>query len=206
MNDKYPDDKASQNEYYAVYPTLDFAWIYVAVDIRNLSLCKVGLTTAKSPHKRISQGKTYNPFLRLFSIYELSKCTFGISKKELYDIEQYIHKRSIFGEPLLHLDSNRKSEWFLMDPEEAEMQIDWLFAKRGFAVDGKHLFTYYNDVKTHGDVVIDRMKKIKTIYRPLPDEFLTTAESCNIPLDLYREYYELLVNFHKSESPDKAYL
>jgi len=206
MIDEYPDDQAVQNEYYAGYPILKHAWIYVAVDIRNLSITKVGLTTAQYPQKRISQGITYNPFIRLFTIYELSKCTFGISQKELNDIESYIQSRAVFDEPIRHLDSNRKSEWFFIHPEEAEMQIDWMFAKRGFAVDGKYLFSSYESPETYGDVVIERMKKIKTIFRPLPEEFSDKAENCNIPIKLYREYYDLLVNFHKSETPNKAYL
>jgi hypothetical protein len=50
------------------------------------------------------------------------------------------------------------------------------------------------------------MKKIKTIFRPLPEEFETQAENCNMPFELYKDYYNLLVNFHNSKSPAKAYL
>lgn len=200
------EEKAEQNDYYAKYPLLLNAWIYIAIDIRHMKISKIGLTTVKHPIYRLSQGKTYNPFLKLFSTYELSKCTYGMSQKELNDIEKYIHRRSIFGSPINHLLSKKKSEWYLIDPEAAEMQVDWLFAKRGFSVDGYYLYTYFEGVETYGDVVIERMKKIKKIYRPNPNDFLTEIKRCNIPLDLVQNYYNYLVAFHKDDRVDKAYL
>lgn len=200
------EEKSEQNEYYENYPVLSNAWIYVAIDIRHMNMSKVGLTTAEHPKKRLSQGTTYNPFLKLFSTYELSKCTYGMSQKELSDMEKYIHRRAVFGEPFNHLQSKRKTEWFLMEPESAETQIDWFLAKRGFSVDGYYLFTYFEGVETYNEVVIERMKKIKKIYRQHPKDFLSEIEQCNIPLDLVQDYYNYLNTFHKEDRADKAYI
>ncbi|QPQ23106.1 hypothetical protein [Lonsdalea populi] len=68
------------------YPTLEHAWLYIAIDIRDLSICKIGLTTKKHPQLRLNEGRTYNPFLELYAIYELSATTWGCSQKELNDI------------------------------------------------------------------------------------------------------------------------
>ena len=206
MNNNPEEDKATQNEHYAKFPTLPNAWIYIAFDIRHMSLTKVGLTTNEDPKKRISQGITYNPFLKLFAVYELSRCTFGISQKELNDIEGYIQRRAIFGEPLKHLESKRKTEWFLMDPESVESQADWLFAKRGFSVDGYSLYTCSSEIETYHNVVIERMRKIKTIFRPLPDDFLKQMKKCNIPIELVKDYYEYLVEYHQRDASEKVYL
>jgi len=206
MNIEFDDDQAIENTHYTKFPTLKSGWLYIAIDIRHMNMSKIGLTTRENPSQRISQGRTYNPFLRLFAAYDLSQCTFGISKEELSDIEKYIHSRSVFGEPLKHIDSNRDSEWFFLDPDSAEYQVDSLLRKRGFSVDGKTLYTYYEGLETCGDIVIDRMKKIKTIYRPLPDEFNTQAERSGMPFELYQQYYNYLVSFHQREPIDKAYL
>jgi hypothetical protein len=56
-------EKASQNPHYAHYPTIPNAWIYIAIDIRDMNMCKIGLTTKEDPLKRISEGRTYNHFL-----------------------------------------------------------------------------------------------------------------------------------------------
>ena len=206
MNDEFDEDQAIENMHYSKFPSLDYGWLYIAIDIRDMSMSKIGLTTRDDPYQRISQGRTYNPFLRLFAVYELSRCTFGVSKEELSDIEKYIHNRSIFGEPLKHLDSNRDTEWFFLDPDSAEFQVDLLLMKRGFSVDGKSLYTYYEDVETYCDVVIDRMRKIKTIFRPSPSEFESKAQQCGMPFELYQQYYNYLVSFHQRDLSHKVYL
>ncbi|MDW7550708.1 hypothetical protein [Pseudoalteromonas peptidolytica] len=206
MYDDFDDEAASQNEYYSEYPALEHAWLYIAIDVRDMNLAKIGLTRRKSPLDRISQGKTYNPFLTLFASYELSKCTFGASQKELDDIEGYIHSRNAFGDPIKHLYTGRKSEWFFIHPEEAEYQIDWILAKRGFAVDNKVLYSHEIRHEKFNCIAVERMKKIKTIYRPNALVFSKMADEANIPFDMYRPYYDYLREFHQRDEDEKIYL
>jgi hypothetical protein len=142
----------------------------------------------------------------LFASYELSKCTFGASQKELDDIENYIHGRYIFGPPVKHLHTGKNSEWFFIHPEEAEHQIDWILAKRGFAVDNKTLYTNDIKFKKYNGIAVDRMKKIKTIYRPHPHDFESMAEQAGIPFNLYSSYYAYLDDFYKRDDDGKIYL
>lgn len=206
MIDDFDDEKASQNSYYAQFPASEYAWLYIVVDIRDMGLAKIGLTTRESPEKRVAQGKTYNPFLSLFTTYELSRCTFDTSKKELCDIESYIHGKSVFGDPVRHLSSSKNSEWFFIEPEEAEHQIDWILAKRGFAVDGKALWSASQKDVKYNSIAVDRMKKIKKIYRPFPDDFYRIAEASRIPFNLYKSYYSYLTDFHQRGADGKIYL
>ncbi|MBO1405385.1 hypothetical protein BVJ64_18160 [Vibrio cholerae] len=204
MDEDY--DQASENPYYALYPKIPNAWLYIVIDIRDLTMSKIGLTTNEHPMNRISQGKTYNPFLMLFATYELSKCTFGISLKELQDIEGYLHGRSTFGGAIKHLQSGRESEWFYTHPEEAEYQVDIHLAKRGFSVDGKTLYTVYEGYQQHGDIVIERMRKIKTIIRPNPEEFYLNAVNCGLQPEQFRPYYDYLLEYHSRDAIAKVYL
>ena len=202
----FDSDQASQNSHYASYPTLPYAWLYIVVDIRDMSMSKIGLTTNKDPLNRISQGKTYNPFLMLFTTYELSKCTYGVSQKELNDIEGYLHGRATFGGALKHLQTGRDSEWFYIDADEAETQVDLHLAKRGFAVDGKTLYTTYEGYHEYGDIVPERMKKIKTIVRPDPEEFYQLVISRGMKPQQFQEYYQYLMEYHSRDSVGKVYL
>ena len=194
------EDKASPNEFYEHEPTINAAWLYIAVDIRDMRMVKVGLTTRDNPQDRILQGRTYNPFITLFAAYDLSKNTFGISKKELSDMEDRMHTRAIFGEPLKHINSGRSSEWFFIDPDEAEFQMDTNLAKRGFSVDGYSLFTHQAGYEKYNDIAIWRMKQIKSIFKPKPEEFQMLAEHRGIPFEIYKPYYDYLVGFHSGEN------
>lgn len=202
----FDDEESNQNPYYLEYPSLEFSWLYIAVDIRDMCMAKIGLTRRENPQQRISQGKTYNPFLVLFTTYELSKCTYGTSQQELNDIEGYIHRRSDLGMPIKHLYTERDSEWFYISPEDAEHQIDWILAKRGFSVDNKTLWSTCVTNEKFNGIAVDRMKKIKTIFRPYADEFVRVAESSRIPFELYQSYYDYLVQFHLRDNDGKVYL
>jgi hypothetical protein len=206
MNDRCDEEDAYINPYYASYTVSDYAWLYIATDIRDMNIAKVGLTTKKTPQQRIAEGKTYNPFLALFTTYELSRCTSGTSRKELSDIEGYIHSRSEFGEPIKHLYTGRDSEWFYINPEEAEGQIDWILAKRGFSVDRKTLYSHSIKSEKFNSIDVERMKKIKKIYRPYPFEFLQVASVSGIPFRLFQSYYEYLEEFHSRDADNKIYL
>lgn len=199
------DERVEPNDYYSAYPSTEHAWIYIAVDIRNMNITKVGLTTKEQPKKRIAEGKAYNPFITLFTTYELSKCTYGVSRQELSDIEKNIHNRSVFGEPIKHLFTRRDSEWFHLDPEEAEYQVDSILAKRGFSVDGKSLYASSEcDISFHG-IHVPRMRKIKTAFRPDAREFHDMARASEIPYSYYRDYYTFLEEYHSRPAHEKPY-
>ena len=199
------EEFAEINDYYDEYPRSEFAWLYIAVDIRDMGISKIGLTTKKTPEQRLAEGKTYNPFIVLFATYELSKITNGISRFELGEIEGYIHRRS-FADPVLHLYTGRNSEWFYMHPDSAESEVDRMLAKRGFTVGGKRLYSFYEGDHNHNDIYVSRMKQIKKIYRPFPEDFNDMVENLGLPSKYYREYLDYLVDYHSRDFKDKAYL
>lgn len=204
---------SEQDDYYSQYPVLDHAWLYIAIDTRNLQICKIGLTSREHPKLRIRAGKTYNPFLELFAIYELSGTTWGCSKQELQDIEGYIHRRGVFGEALKYPGTLRESEWFPIHPEEAEWQIDWILAKRGFSVQGWTLYDTgerpnldQEQCKRLNQVHFEAMKEIKTIFRPTPDEYLCSALLSGMDERQIEGYLDYLYKFHSGDWITKRYL
>ena len=206
MIDDFDPHNATQNSHYSSYPLLSFGWIYIAIDIRHINMVKIGITRQETPEQRVSQGKTYNPFLVLFATYELSKCTYGVSQEELNDIEGYIQCRSFLGGAIKHMRTERDSEWFICHPDEAESQIDWVLAKRGFSVDGKHLYDLYCGEDRLNGINVEKMKKIKKIYRPLPESFYYQADAAGIPFELFEGYYSYLEDFHSRDVIGKIYL
>lgn len=202
-----------QNPYYANFCRLPYAWLYIAIDIRDLTTCKIGLTSKAHPRMRLAEGKTYNPFLELYTIYELSATTWGCSREELQDIESYIHNRHIFGAALRFPESGRDTEWFRTTPDEAEWQIDYILAKRGFSVDQ---FTLYDtaervyltpDQKFRiNDIHFEAMKKIKTIFRPDPYTYSERACAAGMNYHEYKSYIEHLEKFHAGDWIHKIYL
>jgi hypothetical protein len=203
------DDNELQeiNPAYERYPTKEHGWIYIAVDMRDLCLSKIGLTTKEEPSRRIAEGRTYNPFLALFTTYELARCTFGISQQELSDIEGYIHNRSIaLGCPLKHLDSGRDSEWFHTRPDHAESQVDWILARRGFSVDHENLYEMYESANYRDGINVRAMRKMKKIYRPLPGDMQHRAQSAGYDVRLIRPYLDYLAVFHTPGHRDQIWL
>lgn len=195
------------NPAYAGQRPLAAGWIYIAVDMRDLRFTKIGLTTKDSPAQRISEGRTYNPFLTLFTTYELAKCTFGISAKELRDIEGYIHRRgSAFGPSLGHIASGRKSEWFRIRADNAERQVDWILAKRAFSVDREALYDVYDGPHSLNGVNIPTMRKIKSIYRPEARALAHNVMRAGYDADLIAPYLRYLEEFYRPGNPDQAWL
>lgn len=195
------------NPAYAGYPVNVHGWIYIAVDMRDFSLSKIGLTTKKNPSLRIAEGRTYNPFLALFTTYELGRCTFGISQQELSDIEGYIHRRgSVLGGPLKHLDSGRDSEWFNSRPDHAESQVDWILANRGLTVDNERLHEYYENPNNRNGINIRAMRKIKRISRPFPGHVEYLATMAGYDARMIRPYLSYLEEFHTKGHPDQIWL
>ncbi|RQQ45686.1 GIY-YIG nuclease family protein [Burkholderia stagnalis] len=204
MNDE--NELLEINPAYKNYPTKEHGWIYIAIDMRDLRFSKIGLTTKELPSRRIAEGRTYNPFLTLFTTYELARCTFGISQRELSDIEAYIHGRSVFGYPLKHLDSGRDSEWFQIRPDYAEGQVDWILAKRNFSVDHEKLFEYYDGPNNRNGVNVRAMRKIKKVYRPAPGDMERLAQSAGYDARLISPYLDYLEKFHAQGHPDQVWL
>lgn len=195
------------NPAYAGCPVIKHGWIYIAVDMRDLSLSKIGLTTKQSPMLRIAEGRTYNPFLTLFTTYDLARCTFGISKRELCDIEGYIHRRgSEFGAPLKHFDSGRDSEWFNIRPDHAESGVDWILAKRGFSVDNERLNEFCDSENNRNGISIRAMRKIKKIYRPKPSSVEYIAVMAGYDEHQIRPYLSYLEEFYAPGHADQIWL
>lgn len=195
------------NPAYADFPTIQFGWIYIAVDMRDLCFSKIGLTTKQSPHRRVAEGRTYNPFITLFTTYELARCTFGISREELRDIESNIHGRgAVFGQPRRHIDSGIDSEWFNIFPSHAESQVDWTLARRGFSVDHEALYAISDDNQSKDGVHIQTMRKIKRVYRPLAADVRRRVESAGYDARLVAPYLTYLEQFHTPGHPDQVWL
>lgn len=206
-------ERADQNDHYSHYDLLDHAWLYIAIDTRNLEICKIGLTSKIHPRMRVGEGKTYNPYLELFATYELSATTWGCSKKELHDIEGYIHNKRVFGQALKYPSTLRDSEWFPTHPAEAEGQVDWILAKRGFSVQGWTLFdtgmrpnlTEEQSIRIN-EVHFEALREIKTIFRPYPDEYLCRALDSGMTENQIEGYLDYLDKFHAGDWVTKIYL
>lgn len=154
------------------------AWIYIAIDIRDLSICKVGLTTTENPKNRISQGNTSNPFYILFNCYNLSEI--GISKEELTDFERYLHKK--LGPRIRIVASGEKSEWIETSPFCAEDQIEH-FISNAFSLKGQSFQDEDGSVKT------DTMNSIKYAHRPCHLHIHERINYCK-----YKEYLDFLIS------------
>lgn len=195
------------NPAYANFPKIPFGWIYIAIDMRDLRFSKIGLTTKESPSRRIAEGRTYNPFLVLFTTYDLAKCTFGISREELRDIEGNIQRRgAVFGAPRRHIDSGLDSEWFEISPFDAEPQVDWTLARRGFSVEHEALYAISDDDQSRNDIHIQTMRKIKRIYRPFAPDVRRRVESAGYDAGMVTPYLRYLEHFHSPDHPDQVWL
>ncbi|WP_288357078.1 GIY-YIG nuclease family protein [uncultured Pseudomonas sp.] len=199
------EEPAERNEHYSTYPSLESSWLYVVADTRDMQIAKIGLTTKKAAKQRLMEGKTFNPFIVLFATYDLSKTTWGVSQKELRDIEQYIHSRA-FGEPIPHISSGRDSEWFYMSPEEAENRIDQNLAKRAFSVNNRYLYSNYDGDHSHRGLYIERMRQIKKLHHPDPYSFARWAEKMNYPEELYKGYLEYIHEYFLRDPKNRPYL
>ncbi|MDR6680188.1 GIY-YIG nuclease family protein [Pseudomonas oryzihabitans] len=199
------EEPAERNDHYSCYPSLESAWLYVVADTRDMQISKIGLTTKATGQKRFREGKTFNPFIVLFATYDLAKTTWGVSIEELQDIEKHIHSRA-FGEPILHISSRGKSEWFYMSPEEAENSIDHILAKRGFSVHERNLYSNYDGEHSRFGIHIERMKMIKQLHHPNPYEFAQLAIERNYPHRFYVEYLEYLQEYFLRDRKNRPYL
>ena len=163
-------------------PLIPNAWIYIAIDIRDLSICKIGLTTGIEAYVRIKQGTTSNPFYLLFTSYDLSMV--GISKKELYDLERYLHRKIEDG--IRIVSSGSYSEWFELHPLKAESWID-SYICNAFDLDG---FSLQNE---DGEVDYSLLNSFKEAFRPHPWLILRriSYERCKEYVDYLTKYHDL---------------
>ena len=157
---------------YESEPTLKYAWIYIAIDIRHLDICKIGLTIQKNPLTRIKRLSTANPYFELFNSYDMTY--FNISKRELYNLEKYFHKK--LGTNIYNLNGN-KTEWLRITPFEAEIEID----------------DYINNTFKEYDDQTDIISNIKIENRPdpLPYVLITNNEYHD-----NKEYIDYLMQYH----------
>lgn len=172
---------------------LQHAWIYIAIDIRNLNICKIGLTTKENPYDRIKQGATSNPYYILFNCYDLSKL--NISLQELCDFEKYLHRK--LGFRIKNVATGNNSEWLEITPFYAEKELEYRIGNS---------FRFGNDsfLDEDGEVDSNVMNEIKFTFRPDPLDF-----SCRsfLNYDDCKEYIDYLMDYHNypDEPPDGYY-
>lgn len=161
---------------------LSHAWLYIAIDIRNLRQCKIGITTRESPITRIREGRTSNPYYLLFTAYNLSEMI--ASRSELENFER--HAREKVGTPVFRVASGNNSEWRYEDPRSAELVIEHLII---------------NSFQKNGNILFDEdglpnpaeFSSIKHPYRPDPFGF---SDISNLNYNECKEYIDFLMDFH----------
>lgn len=159
------------------------AWLYIAVDIRNLTECKIGITTRQNPQIRIREGRTSNPFYLLFTAYNLTPL--NVDASELKKFERHVRKK--VGQPVWRVASGNESEWRYEDPRNAELVIDHHIINT-FTYNGKNLFD------EDGMPSNEEFQDIKHPYRPDP---FGLWEISNLNYDQCREYIDFLMDYHK---------
>lgn len=188
--------------------TLEHAWIYIAIDMRDMRFSKVGLTKEKDPKERIRQGRTYNPFLTLFTAYNLALGENQTSQQELREIESYIKTRQRygFGNPKKHIHSLFNSEWFEMPPWDAETQVDWMIANRGVTAGNHSMFDYFDTPNNRNGLSISAMRMIKTVYRPNPTKMWNQVRMAGFDPQEISVYLNYLTACHSPGHPDQDWL
>lgn len=92
-------------------------WIYICVDLKDISICKIGMTR-RELYSRVTE--TTNPHYVVFAAYK-------VPENESFAIERYIHRDlGRFGiERQSHRMTGRDSEWFAINAAEAIKLLDW---------------------------------------------------------------------------------
>lgn len=92
-------------------------WIYICVDPKDTSICKIGMTR-RELYVRVTE--TTNPHYIIFAAYK-------VPEDEALEIEKYVHRDlgryNVQRED--HSLSRRKSEWFSISAVEAIKLLDW---------------------------------------------------------------------------------
>ena len=173
-------------------PILQYAWLYIAIDIRNLEMCKVGITTRETPIQRINEGRTTNPFYLLFNSYDLSK--FKLTRKKLMNFERFVQQR--LGASVSRIVSGSNSEWIRTTPFNAEQEIDYRIAN-DFSSDDELLFD------EDGEILEEKFKEIKYPYRPDP---FNLSVSSNLNYEECKNYIDYLMDHHNYPTEPPSFL
>jgi len=168
--------------YYDKYPLIKSAWIYIAIDVRHMNICKVGITQQVEARYRVKGANTANPFYTLFNSYDMAGI--GISKRELLDFEDYLHRKMALRIPMIGTDGY--SEWLIMSPFNAAEEIEYRIG-RGFSEPG-----FMNE---DGDILYENIRKYRHEHRPNPH---LIAEKVN---GMANEYVEYLLRWHEMNTP-----
>ncbi|WP_330944128.1 GIY-YIG nuclease family protein [Vibrio diabolicus] len=92
-------------------------WIYICVDPKDISICKIGMTK-RELYARMTE--TTNPDYIVFAAYQ-------VPEDEARAIEKYVHRDlSRFGiDRQSHRMTGRDSEWFAINAVEATKLLEW---------------------------------------------------------------------------------
>jgi hypothetical protein len=171
--------------FYDNLPLIQSAWIYIAIDARHLDICKVGITLQAEARHRVTGSNTANPFYTLFNSYDMAGI--GISKKELFDFEDYLHRKIAPRIPMI--GTGGYSEWIMMSPFKAAEEIEYRIG-RGFSVP-----EFMNE---DGEIQYENVRKYLHEHRPNP---FFIAEQVN---GMANEYVEYLLHWYEQNVPGWA--
>lgn len=92
-------------------------WIYICVDPKDISICKIGMTR-RGLYERATE--TTNPHYIVFTAYK-------VPEDEAHQIEKYVHRDlSRFDiDREAHSLSGRNSEWFSINAVQAIELLNW---------------------------------------------------------------------------------
>jgi hypothetical protein len=92
-------------------------WIYICVDPKDISICKIGMTR-RELYSRVTE--TTNPHYVVFAAYK-------VPEDEALAIERYVHRdlERFSIERQSHRMTGRNSEWFAINSAEAIKLLDW---------------------------------------------------------------------------------
>jgi len=105
---------------------LQHAFLYIAIDMRHMDMCKIGLTTQQDPSDRIRAGITSNPYYAAYNIYDLRSR--GITITELRALENYVRRKSP-GQVIHHFMSDCESEWIEEAPWTVAPDAEYFMAR-----------------------------------------------------------------------------
>ena len=167
---------------YHELPVLKWAWLYIAIDVRDLSICKIGITIREDPNTRLRECMTSNPFYNFFNCYDMSR--FSISKKELLDLERYLHRK--LGIRLNSIGTGHETEWVSISPYLAEKEIDYIICNNFY-------FLGNSMIDEDGNLHKEYLSEVKHRIRPDP---LGLFFNSFVRYEDCQEYYDYLMDHH----------
>ncbi|ELR8729983.1 GIY-YIG nuclease family protein [Vibrio harveyi] len=178
------------NDPYYGLPILTCAWLYIAIDVRDLSICKIGITTRENPIDRLRECRTSNPFYSFFNCYDMARL--NISMRELLDLERYLLRK--LGVRLNHIGTGNASEWVRISPCFAEKEIDYIICNN---------FDFHENSMIDEDGNPDEKYLGEFKYKVRPDPFGLFINSF-VRYEDCQDYYDFLMDYHEyPEEPPK---